>query len=81
MLALEYLTTNKLSVLLQTLANTSPFPDSVLGPLDRTAYEIHGGIKYAISPTALFEVSITENLSQYQNTPDIGLHMGVRWRR
>ncbi len=81
MLALEYLTTNKLSVLLQTLANTSPFPDSVLGPLDRTAYEMHGGIKYAISPAALFEVSITENLSQYQNTPDIGLYMGVRWRR
>jgi hypothetical protein len=81
MLAFEYLATSKLSVLLQTLGNTSLFPDSPLGPLDRTAYEIHGGIKYPISPTTLFEVSITENLSQYQNTPDIGLHIGMSWKK
>lgn len=81
MLAIEYLATSRLSVITQILANTSLFPKGRLGPLDRTAYEINAGIKYALTPATLFEISLIENLSQYQNTPDIGLQAGVSVRR
>jgi hypothetical protein len=81
MLAIEYLATPRLSVLVQALSNTSLFPESALGPLDRTAYELHAGVKYAVSPSTRFEIGLMENLSQYQNTPDIGLHAGVSMGR
>ena len=81
MLALEYRATNRLAALIQAQGNTGPFPDSVLGPLDRTAFEMSGGVRYALSGTATLEIALTENLSQYQNTPDIGLHAGIVWRR
>ncbi len=81
MLAFEYRATDSLAALLQAQGNSGPFPDSVLGPLDRSAFEISAGARYALSETASLEFGITENLSQYQNTPDIGLHAGIVWRR
>ena len=81
LLAFEYRATNRLAALIQAQGNTGPFPDSVLGPLDRTAFEISGGARYALSETLTLEIGITENLSQYQNTPDFGLHAGIAWRR
>ena len=81
MLAIEYMTTSKLSVVTQILANTSLFPKGQLGPLDRTAYEINAGIKYALTPEMKLEIGIIENMSQYQNTPDVALHVGVELAR
>ena len=81
MLAFEFLATTRLSLLMQTLSNTSLFPNSGLAPLNRTAYEIDAGIKVAITPAAVFEIGLIENLSQHQNTPDIGLHAGISIRR
>jgi hypothetical protein len=77
MLALEFRATPRMALIVQTLSNTSLFPDSALGPLDRTAYEISAGVKYALNSALRMEVSLMENLSQYQNTPDIGLHAGL----
>lgn len=77
LLAVEYLTSRRLSIITQVLANTSLFPRGRLGPLDRTAYEINAGVKYALTPSWLCEIGLIENLSQYQNTPDIGLQWGV----
>ncbi len=77
MLAIEYTTSSKLSIITQILSNTSPFPEGRLGPLDRTAYEINAGIKYALRPDTRFEIGIIENLSQYQNTPDVALQVGL----
>lgn len=80
MLALETRCTSRLSALIQAQSNTGPFPKSVLGPLDRTAFEISMGAKYGLSKTMTLEFGVTENLSQYHNTPDIGFHAGVLWR-
>lgn len=81
MLAFEFLATTRLSLLMQMLSNTSLFPKSGLAPLNRTAYEIDAGIKVAITPATVLEIGLIENLSQHQNTPDIGLHAGFSIRR
>ena len=77
MLAIEYMTSSKLSIITQILSNTSPFPEGQLGPLDRTAYEINAGIIYALRPDTRFQIGIVENMTQYQNTPDVALHVGL----
>lgn len=81
MLALEYLVAPRLALIMQTQSNTSLFPDSGLAPLNRTAYEIDAGMKIVIAPGAVLEIGLIENLSQHQNTPDVGLHAGVSIRR
>ena len=80
-LVFEYRTMGRLAALIQAQVNTGPFPDSMLGPLDRTAFEVTGGVRYAISEFLSLDIGLTENLSQYQNTPDVGLHAGIVWRR
>ena len=81
MLAFEYRATDRLAALIQAQGNTGPFPDSVLGPLDRAAFEVTAGARLALSETMTLELGLTENLSQYQNTPDIGIHAGILWRQ
>ncbi|MCY3771028.1 MAG: DUF3187 family protein [Gemmatimonadetes bacterium] len=79
-LAFEYRTTGRLAVLVQTQVNIGPFPGSRLGPLNRTAIEATAGVRYAMSESLSLDLGLTENLSQYQNTPDVGLHVGIVWR-
>ena len=78
-LAFEYRTTGRLAALLQTQVNIGPFPSSRLGPLNRTAIEATAGVRYALSESLSLDAGLTENLSQYQNTPDVGLHVGIVW--
>lgn len=79
-LAFEYRTTGRLAALVQTQVNIGPFPGSRLGPLNRTAIEATAGVRYALSESLSLGMGLTENLSQYQNTPDVGLHAGIVWR-
>ncbi|MDE2728777.1 MAG: DUF3187 family protein [Gemmatimonadota bacterium] len=79
-LAFEYRTTGRLAALLQTQVNIGPFPSSRLGPLNRTAIEATAGARYALSESLSLDAGLTENLSQYQNTPDVGMHVGIVWR-
>ncbi len=81
MLAFEYRTTRRLATLVQAQVNIGPFPGSDLGPLDRTAFEITAGVRYATSESVSLDIGVTENLSQYQNTPDVGLHAAIAWTR
>ena len=80
LLAFEYRTTGRLAALVQTQVNIGPFPGSRLGPLNRTAIEATAGVRYALSESLSLDVGLTENLSQYQNTPDVGLHAGIVWK-
>ena len=80
LLAFEYRTTGRLAALVQSQVNIGPFPGSRLGPLNRTAIEATAGVRYAMSETLSLDVGLTENLSQYQNTPDVGIHAGIVWR-
>ena len=79
-LAFEYRTTGRLAALVQTQTNIGPFPGSRLGPLNRTAIEATAGVRYALSESLSLDLALTENLSQYQNTPDVGFHAGIAWR-
>ena len=79
-LAFEYRTTGRLAALVQTQTNIGPFPGSRLGPLNRTAIEATAGVRYAMSESLSLDIGLTENLSQYQNTPDVGIHAGIAWR-
>jgi len=79
-LAFEYRTTGRLAALVQTQVNIGPFPSSRLGPLNRTAIEATAGVRYALSESVSLDMGLTENFSQYQNTPDVGLHAGIAWR-
>ena len=79
LLAFEYRTSGRLAALVQTLVNFGPFPSSKLGPLNRTAIEATAGVRYALSESLSLDLGLTENLSQYQNTPDVGLHAGIQW--
>lgn len=79
LLAFEHRTTGRLAALVQTLVNIGPFPSSKLGPLNRTAIEATAGVRYALSESLSLDLGLTENLSQYQNTPDVGLHAGIQW--
>ena len=79
-LAFEYRTTGRLAALVQTQTNIGPFPSSRLGPLNRTAIEATAGVRYALSESVSLDMGLTENFSQYQNTPDVGLHAGIAWR-
>ncbi len=80
LLAFEYRTPGRLAALVQTQVNIGPFPGSRLGPLNRTAIEATAGVRYALSESLSLDIGITENLSQYQNTPDVGLHARIAWR-
>lgn len=80
LLAFEYRTTGRLAALIQAQVNIGPFPGSRLGPLNRTAIEATAGVRYALSESLSVDVGLTENFSQYQNTPDVGLHAGIVWR-
>ena len=80
LLAFEYRTTGRLAALVQTLVNIGPFPGSRLGPLNRTAIEATAGVRYAMTGSLSLDIGLTENLSQYQNTPDVGIHAGIVWR-
>lgn len=81
MIGFEYLATSRVSVLAQVLSNTSLFPAYTLAPLNRTAYEINAGVRFHIGSSAVFETGLIENLSQHQNTPDIGFHATIGIRR
>lgn len=78
-LAFEYRTRGRLAALVQTQVNVGPFPGSKLGPLNRTSIEATAGVRYAMSQSLSLDLGVTENLSQYQNTPDVGLHVGIIW--
>lgn len=80
LLAFEYRTAGRFAALVQTQVNIGPFPGSRLGPLNRTAIEATAGVRYALSESLSLDLGLTENLSQYQNTPDVGLHAGIAWR-
>jgi len=79
-LAFEYRTKGRLAALVQTQVNIGPFPSSRLGPLNRTAIEATAGVRYALSESVSLDMGLTENFSQYQNTPDVGFHAGIAWR-
>ncbi len=75
---LEYRRSPRMSWLLQTLV-TSPGAEN-FGDFSKNTYEITLGFKRILNPRLLLEASVLENLLIFDNSPDVGFHVGFVWR-
>jgi hypothetical protein len=74
----EYRSSPRTSWLLQTLV-TSPGAEH-FGGFSKDTYEITVGFKRLLSSNLLLEASLLENLFIFDNSPDVGFHVGLVWR-
>lgn len=77
--AVEYRLSPRTSWLLQGLA-TSPTAKGY-GDFGQWSFEAALGLKRRVGGHWCVEVGLLENLLFYDNSPDVGLHLGVTWRQ
>ncbi len=75
---LEFRKSARTSWVLQGL-RTSPGAEH-FGGLSRNSYELTLGFKHVLGPHLLLEASLLENLIIFDNSPDVGFHVGLVWR-
>ncbi len=75
---LEYRYSGRTSWLVQALV-TSPGAEH-FGDFSKDTYEITAGLKHLLSRNLLLEASLLENLFIFDNSPDVGFHVGLVWR-
>ncbi len=75
---LEYRHSPRMSWLLQALV-TSPGAEN-FGGFSKNTYEITLGLKRVLNTHLLLEASLLENLFIFDNSPDVGFHVGLVWR-
>jgi hypothetical protein len=75
---IEYRRSRRTSWLLQALV-TSPGAEH-FGDFSKDTYEITAGLKHLLSANLLLEASLLENLFIFDNSPDVGFHVGLIWR-
>jgi hypothetical protein len=73
--AVEYVVTNGFSLILQHQWTEGPVEG--LGSFSQPSYEISVGAKILFAENTMFEVSVVENLINFENSPDFGLHTGL----
>ncbi len=76
MLAWEVGIGSKTTGLLQATVSQSPFGDLRSDEIDAASIQVTVGLKRAVGRQVLF-LGVTENLASFNNTADIGLHLGV----
>jgi hypothetical protein len=76
MLAYERALGSRTSVLGQVTVSQSPFRDLDLERLQKFTMQVTLGLKRVIGKQVLF-FGITENVVHYNNSPDIGIHLGL----
>lgn len=76
--ALEYRASPRTSYLLQGLV-TSPSAED-FGDFARRTYEVAVGFKRVLSRDVLFEALVLENVLTFNNSADVGFHVGLVWR-
>ncbi|HZE97509.1 MAG TPA: DUF3187 family protein [Planctomycetota bacterium] len=76
--ALEWRFDSAMSLILQYLVSQGAV-DS-LGPFSTNSHEITLGWKWEIAPLVVFEFGLIENLINFSNSPDFGLHFGLSYR-
>lgn len=76
--ALEYRHSQRTSWLLQALVTSPGAKD--FGGFSKRSYEITAGFKRLLRPDLLLEASLLENLLIFDNSPDVGFHVGLVWR-
>ncbi len=76
MLAYERLFTQKSTVLLQLTVSQTPFDDLELPLLSKNSIQATLGYKRALSAKTVLLFGFTENIQNFNNTADIGFHLG-----
>ncbi len=76
--ALEWAYKSKRSLILEYLVNEGAALDR--SPFDEVTHEVHFGWKREMNPGTVLELGLIENLINADNSPDIGLHIGIRHR-
>jgi hypothetical protein len=74
----EYRTSPRSSWLLQGMTVSRGATD--FGGFSRSTNEITVGYKHLLADDLLLEVSVLENLFVFDNSPDVGFHVGLVWR-
>jgi hypothetical protein len=68
---------SSLSWVAQATVSQSPFADLEVDALAELAYLVDLGIKKGLGENRVLFFAITENLVNLDNTPDVGLHLGL----
>ncbi len=71
----ERLFGRRMSFVLQGSLSPSPFQNTD-SELEEAKLQLSIGLRYAFQRTGAFEFGITENVSNFDSTPDVGLHFG-----
>lgn len=74
----EFCKSPRTSWLLQA-AVTSPAAPG-FADFGKRTWEVTLGFKRVLTPDLLFEASVLENLFVFDNSPDVGFHLGLVWR-
>jgi hypothetical protein len=74
----SYGLTPRTSLILQGYASTSVVQDTTLEELKEEKYQMSLGVQ-SRSRNILWNFAITENISNFNNTPDIGVQMGIAY--
>jgi len=77
-LAVEWNLTEGFSLIGQWIATSGAADD--LGALSRASHEILGGFKWQAFARVLIEFAVIENVINFDNGPDFGVHLGVTFR-
>ncbi len=75
-LATEFSLTEKFSLLLQLMGNTSPFPPTGITSLDDQVMDFLIGFNYLIGKGTLLQFGLTENILD-DSSPDFSIHIGI----
>lgn len=75
---LEIPVSDRISLLVQDLIQTGAARHFYA--FSESTHELAAGLKFRFHPEALLEFALIENLFNYDNSPDIGVHLGLSWR-
>jgi hypothetical protein len=76
--ALEWSYRSRRSFVLEYLVNEGAAADR--DPFDDPTHEVHLGWKCEVRPGTVLELGLIENIVNMDNSPDFGLHFGLRYR-
>jgi len=79
LLSYERLIGKNTSLIIQNLASSNVLTGVTDSGIGKISHEITAGVKIDHPPWLRWTISLTENYAQYNNSPDIGFHVGVRY--
>ena len=69
----------KTAVLLQGTVSQTPFDDLEIDELNETSIQLTLGVKRVVFDNKVLFLGVTENVQNFDNTADVGVHFGLTW--